>query len=151
AQRQPANDVTGFFMGLLQHAPTPIYVKSADKHFLLVNRAWEELFHLGQEAVIGRHVSELLPPDVAASFAASDDAVIQSGQPMAFEQHIDFPEGRRYYYTVKFPLRGQRGQIKAVGGVSIDVTERMRTEQAVRDSEERYRLLIERNLAGVYR
>jgi two-component system, cell cycle sensor histidine kinase and response regulator CckA len=143
--------VSGFFMGLLQHAPTPIYVKSADKHFLLVNRAWEELFGIQQEAVVGRHVSEVMPAKLAEEFSSSDDQVIRTGQPLAFEEHIDFPDGRRFYHTVKFPLRGIRGQIKAVGGISIDITGKKQTENAVRQSEERYRLLFERNLAAVYR
>ncbi|OAI55144.1 hypothetical protein AYO44_00060 [Planctomycetaceae bacterium SCGC AG-212-F19] len=151
ARRPNPKEVTGFFMGLLQHAPTPIYVKSADKHYLLVNRAWEDLFQLQQEAVIGRHVSELVPAELAQRFADTDEQVIQTAQPLAYEEQIDFPSGRKYFYTVKFPLRGHRGQIKAVGGISIDITERKLTEHAVRDSEERYRLLVERNLAGVYR
>ena len=111
--RSPANrskEVSGFFMGLLQHAPMPIYVKSADKHFLLVNRAWEEVFGMRQEAVVGRHVSELLPEKLAQAFSITDEQVIQTGQPVDFEQCIDLPRPAGGTTTrSSFPLRSATG------------------------------------------
>jgi diguanylate cyclase (GGDEF)-like protein/PAS domain S-box-containing protein len=49
--------------------------------------------------------------------------------------------------SFEFESAGRRARLV----IAVDVTERRRAEQRLRESEERYRLLFERNLAGVFR
>ena len=48
------------------------------------------------------------------------------------------------------PLIDSQGQVTGVASLVQDVTVRKQAEDALRVSEERYRQLFERNLAGVY-
>jgi PAS domain S-box-containing protein len=47
-------------------------------------------------------------------------------------------------------LRDQDRRANAIGGISIEVTERRRAEEALRDSEERYRTLMEQSVEAIY-
>ncbi|MBL8796413.1 MAG: PAS domain S-box protein [Planctomycetia bacterium] len=141
--------VVGFFAQLMQHAPMPIYVKSTGGRFLLVNRAWEEVFGLRQEAVVGRLLDEFLPASIVRHFLESDQRVIAANAPQAFEECLDFPTETRWFHTVKFPLRNAQGQIEAVGGVSIDITDGKAVEQAVRDGEARKTAVLESALDAI--
>jgi len=49
------------------------------------------------------------------------------------------------------PLRDEAGRVTGVVVTMFDLTRRKKTEEAIRRSEERYRRLFERNLAGVCR
>jgi len=52
--------------------------------------------------------------------------------------------------VLKFPIPDALGR-KLLGGLALDLSERKQAEEALRITEQRYRLLFERNLAGVFR
>jgi len=43
----------------------------------------------------------------------------------------------------KFPLLDEAGKVYAIGGIATDITERKRTQEALRQGEERFRFLVE--------
>ena len=60
--------------------------------------------------------------------------------------------GRRTHYLVHiFPVFGEDGKVAYVIEMSTDITNLTRWQKQVQESQERYRLLFERNLAGVFR
>lgn len=135
-----------FLARLLDHTPAPIYVTDRDGRRRVVNRAWEALWQKPRADVVGRTVEELYPPGLARQFLEENRRVLETAAPLAFEEAIDTPGGRRHLITVKFPLRDAADQPEAVGGISFDVTERKQAEAQLRDSSERVRSLSRRLL-----
>ena len=46
------------------------------------------------------------------------------------------PRGKRYFISIKFPVRGDDGHIKGICGMTTEITERKRAEEALAESEE---------------
>jgi PAS domain S-box-containing protein len=121
-------EMQGFLASLLEHAPISIYIASTDGRLRLVNRAWEEFWGLSREKAIGLRSEQIYPAAQARQYLEANQRVIDSAAPVIAEETGDAPDGRHYFHTVKFPLRDAHGEIEAVGGISIDITERKQME-----------------------
>jgi PAS domain-containing protein len=74
-----------FLDTVVEHAPSPIAVRDAqDYHYLLVNKAAEELFGVTREKIVGKTAYEILPVGAAKMIAAHDRGLVELGQKAFF-------------------------------------------------------------------
>jgi PAS domain S-box-containing protein len=107
---------------IIDHSTAVIYLKDLRGRYLLINRRFEELFHLKKEEVIGKTAHEVFPDELARQFRLNDLRVIESGKPLEFEETAPQDDGIHTFISVKFPMFDSQGMIYAVGGVSTDIT-----------------------------
>ena len=109
--------------------------------------------------IIGRTWYDLgVPPDVAASFDVQRNKVLETGQPLSENVRLPTRSGQRLYEYTLTPIHDGAVDVAAVVFTLRDFTEQRRAEEALRESEEKYRLLAENSTdmisrhdpAGVY-
>lgn len=134
---------------IFENSPAVIYVKDLAGRYLMVNRRYCDIFKLDRTAVIGKTDYDLFPQAAADAFRAMDARVAEASLPLTEEETAPLDDGPHAYISVKSPLRDETGQTYAVFGISTDITDRRRAEEALLASERRNHLVVEAALDSV--
>jgi two-component system cell cycle sensor histidine kinase/response regulator CckA len=116
----------------------PHYIFSVDTNdrYTALNAHSCNYFGLPEEKIVGHTAEELgISPEVAREWHEINARTRESGKGQRLDLVIAADEPR-YEYVVAEPLRNHRGEIVGVTGVSIDVTENKRAEEAKRKLDE---------------
>jgi PAS domain S-box-containing protein len=124
----------------IDNMPGVIYVYDLEHRYQLVNRQFLDLWQCTADQVIGKRDVECMPPDYIASWRAIDQQILATGQPIEIEETTRHEQPCRTFLSIKFPLYTADGTLYAIGGISTDITERKRMEDALRASTQRLRL-----------
>ena len=132
---EEAKSTQAFLDSVIQNIPIMIFVKDAkDLKFVRWNKVGEELVGFTNEEMVGNTDYDLFPVEQADYFIAQDRQVLAAGKLM------DFPEepiqtrhrGIRILHTLKVPILDGDGKPQYLLGISEDITERKRAEEALR-------------------
>lgn len=122
------------FRAIMDNTINIVYLKDYEGRHLFINRRFEELFHISAQEARGKKEHDLFPPEVADMFRENDLQAWQSPVPLEFEESVPV-DGGRVYLSVKFRLVDESGNPYALAGISTDITELKRSQNALRRSE----------------
>jgi PAS domain S-box-containing protein len=131
------------FKAFMDNSPAIAWMKDESGRYSYVNASWERYFKRRLEDLQGKTDLDLWPRMVAEHVRESDGRVFATRRPLQLSEMIPDSAGTlRTWLTYKFPLQST-GDDGLIGGMAMDLTEQERAKEALRDSEERYRRLVE--------
>lgn len=121
----------------VDHSSAIVSLKGVTGRYLLVNRAFEQLFGHSRQVVVGQRDHDLFGADLAAHLQTRDAEVLATGTPLSFEQDLPIgDDGLHTYMCVKFPLRGADGAPYGVGSMATDITPVKQLQETLRTHRE---------------
>jgi PAS domain S-box-containing protein len=132
---------------LIDTLPDLVWLKDPEGVYLACNRRFEQLFGAPEQAIVGKTDYDFVDRTQADSFRTHDRAAMERNGPSTNEEEVRFASDghRELLLTTKTPMCIASGRLIGVLGIARDITERKRIEAALRDSEQRYRILAEKS------
>ena len=131
---------------LMENTPDHIYFKDTESRFIRINRSLADQFGLDNPVdAVHKTDFDFFTREHAQQAYRDEQNVIESGKPIEGKQEKEtWPdEQETWVSTTKVPIRDRDGRIIGTCGISRDITEYYRAQQAVRDSEANWRSLVE--------
>ncbi len=137
------------YRALVESAGEAVYTVDRECRYIFITENLAARYKTSVADIIGKKYSDLHSPEESRTVAEKVAEVVAKGSP-CHDEHFN-RQGKhvlRYFYPIKAPVPG--GEIVMVGVLSQDITDRIKLEQSLRESEERYRTIIENIEEGYY-
>ncbi|MDG4561461.1 MAG: EAL domain-containing protein [Candidatus Competibacter sp.] len=143
--QQKIDHQRAFLRAVIDADPHCIYVEDRQGRIALANQGWARHFGLTPEQMVGRSFSDCIADPALAKTWSDDHQALLTRAKTHIEREtrcVDSSGQTRWLYTVKAPLNNAAGEVEQLIGVSIDITERKRVEEALFEAKERAQVTL---------
>ena len=132
------------FNKLVERSPGMMVRFDTGLRHIYCNPVAEKQFGVPLKAILGKTPLEIGGDSAQAVYLQRAlKKALETGEDQAFEQSFPLPSGIKYIMTRILPERDEQGRIISLLAFTLDISEGKRTDEALRESEVKYRLLIE--------
>jgi len=131
------------FRLFMDNSPTIAWMKDEQGRYVYFNKTYENRFGVRLADWLGKTDLEVWPEETADEFMKNDQAVLAAGHAIEVTEETVNPDSSLcYWLNSKFPLRDLSGK-QYVAGIGLDITGLKQTEEALRTSEIKYRIVAD--------
>lgn len=128
---------------LVEHLPQRIFLKDRNSTYMSCNKVMARDLGIHSEEICGKTDFDFFPPSLADKYRLDDILVMDSGKTTDIEE-LYIENGREILVrTVKTPVRDETGSTVGILGIFWDITASKHAERALRESEQRFREILE--------
>ncbi|EGJ49996.1 PAS/PAC sensor hybrid histidine kinase [Desulfocurvibacter africanus subsp. africanus str. Walvis Bay] len=140
------------FHAFMDTIPAPAWITDEQHRYLYINKPTMEQMGGRREDYLGRSAWDVFPiEEQLNSYMEHARRAMQAGHPLREEADYPLTDGSlRRWVRYIFPIHTADGH-RLIGGVAFDISERKRTEDALRTSEEKLRSIFENSSLGIFR
>jgi PAS domain S-box-containing protein len=138
------------FRLLFEQSPVPYQSLDADGRFLVVNDAWLSTLGYDRDEVIGHWFGDFITPAFSGRFRVNFPKFMAAG-----ETHVEFGMKRKDGSVITVAFDGRighypDGSFRQTHCMFRDITREKAAEEAIRESEEKYRLIADNTADNIW-
>jgi len=139
------------YRDLFEKATDIIYSHDLEGNFTSINSQAEILLGYSREEMLKMNISQVLEASILARIKERIGLRLKGENVPAHELELIAKNGNKVIFEVNSWLEWENKKPVSVYGIARDITERKRIEEALKDSERRYRELFNTAPIGIYR
>ncbi len=137
---------------ILDNIPALIFYKDLENNFIQVNKYLADRHNESKDFLKGKSLFELYPKEEAQAYWDDDLEVAKGRKPkLNIIEPWEPNQGKRWVNTSKIPIFDSNKNIMGILGISTDITESKRIEDQLKDSEEKFRNMVNNLDVGFYK
>jgi PAS domain S-box-containing protein len=135
---------SNFINLVIDNIPDIVFYKDINGVYLGCNREFAKHVGRKKEQIIGKTDYDIYSVEEADFFRNHDQKALEQNTPRHNEEWISYPDGKKVLIdTLKTPHLGPDGKVIGILGVSRDITDRKKAEEALRKSEHELRTIAD--------
>lgn len=126
------------FARFMENLPGLAWIKDSRGRYIYVNQAAAEAFGHSRAEIDGKTDDAFFPPQTAARFKHNDGLARLTPGGIQTVETLTHPDGSEHHSLVgKFQIPAAAEQETMIGGIAVDISDRVRAERALKEADHR--------------